>query len=225
MDYRELIRIILRRWWLIALPVLLGAGLVLPDLISAGQGAASGFTTQISYSAAQKLNLPERDGDYTDVWQASEYTIDAFTDWVRGSSFRGEVSQHLGDPAISLESLSIAADNAGNIGVVYLQHRDRESLQAAAEAVMLVMSNRSQSYFPQLGGEAAQVTILDQPTISPIATPLTARLAPLMRLAVAFFIGLALAFFVEFVDPRIHHQDDLRRMGLPVLGSIPKQRA
>ena len=225
MEPRELIRIVLRRWWLIALPVVLGAVIAVPDLVGGSAIASVGFNTQIRYSAAQKINRAIIESDYTDVWTASEYTVHALTDWVRSASFRGEIVSALGESQASLDHLQIAADNVRSIGVVYMSHINSESLRAIADAAVLVLSNRSQSYFPQFGDEAAHVTILEQPVITASPPALPSRLAPLMRLGLALLIGLALALFAEFVDPTIYHQDDLRRMGLPLLGSIPKERA
>ncbi|MCY3799191.1 MAG: hypothetical protein OXG84_15385 [Chloroflexi bacterium] len=225
MEYRELIRIIFRRWWLIVLPVVLSALSAIPDLIGDSIGAPGGFTTQIRYSAAQIRNMPDRDGDYQDVWLASQYTVDALTDWVRTASFRGEIRDLLGETTVALDSLQVAADNARSVGVVYMSHANQEALGAIAEAAMLVLSERSQRYFPQLGGEAAQVTILEPPALSAAPPALSSRLAPLVRLAVALLVGLALAIFAEFVDPTIYRADDLRRLGMPLLGSIPRERA
>ena len=225
MEYTELIRIVLRRWWLIVLPVVLAAVIAIPELISASNANTGGFTAQIRYSAAQNFNLPERDGDYTDVWLASEHTVDALTDWVRSSSYRDEIQTQLADQEATLDSLQVAADNVRNVGVIYFSHNNSESLRAIVDAALLVLTSRSQTYFPQLGGESAQVTILDQPTITAAPASLTNRLKPLIQLGIALLIGLALAFFAEFVDPTIYHQDDLRRLGMPLLGSIPRDRA
>lgn len=224
MDYREVLRAVLRRWWLIALPVVLSAVVSIPELLRDGAGVGGGFSTQIRYSASQKLNLPDRDGDYTDIWRASEYTVHALTDWVRSSSFRYEIGIILGDAPVALESLQIAANNVRSVGVVYLSHFNHESLSAIADAAVQVLTSRSQSYFPQLEGDAAQVTILEQPAIAASPPALPSRLAPVIRLGVALLIGLAIAVLAEFVDPTIYHQDDLRRLGMPVLGSIPKER-
>jgi capsular polysaccharide biosynthesis protein len=225
MEYKALIRIVFRRWWLIVLPLVLSAVIAIPEFIGGGASIAGGFTAQIRYSAAQRLNMPQREGDYTDVWMASEYTVDALTDWARSPSFRDEISNALGETEVAIGSLQVAADNVRSVGVLYLSHAQSESLSAIADAAVLVLSNRSQSYFPQLGGEAAQVTILQQPSITSSPPALSTRLAPFFRLCVALLIGLAIAFFAEFVDPTIYHQDDLRRLGMPLLGSIPKERA
>ncbi len=225
-EFAEIVRIVRRRWWLIALPPLLAAVVALPQIVDSGTSAPGGYAMELRYSAAQKLALPRADIEYTDIWQASEYTVDALTDWVRSSSFRLEIARQLEDAdASALSSLSIAADNARSIGVLYLSHPKEDALRAIGAAAIRVLAERNQSYFPQLGGEAAQVTILDAPAIRSAAPPLTNRLAPAIQLAVALMLGLALALVAELLDPKIHQQKDLRRLGISVLGSIPPERA
>ena len=225
MEFAELFRVILRRWWLIVMPVVLAAVIAVPEFVRTSSAGQSGYNAQISYSAAQIFNLPDREGDYTDVWLASEHVVDALTDWVRSSSFRQEIQNQLDEPDTPLDSLQIAADNVRNVGVIYFSHRNSEALQAIVDAAMLALTSRSQVYFPQLGGDSAQVTILDQATVTAARAPLTNRLSPLIRLGIAFLMGLGLAFFAEYVDQTIYHRDDLRRLGIPLLGSVPRDRA
>ena len=66
-----MLRIVRRRLWLLLLPLFISAAFALPDLLGS-ENAATTFTTQIRYSAAQQMNLPQRDGDYQDVWLASD---------------------------------------------------------------------------------------------------------------------------------------------------------
>lgn len=223
MEITRLFRILLRRWWIMVIPTALSA---VPAVIGYFDGAvaAAGFGAQIRYSAAQELNLPQRDGDYQDVWLASELTVNAFTDWVRSASFRAEMMAELADSNIDFGSLGIAADNARSIGIIYLSHAQEDALQTIAQAAISVLSRRSQTYFPQLGGEAAQVTILEQPLITAAPQPLTNRFAPVIQAALGLFIGLVLAFFAEYLDPTIYDQEEIRRLGLPIAGSIPKHK-
>lgn len=222
MEFVLLIRILRRRWWLIVIPVLVATVLVIPSFFNSGSAVSGGFNTQIRYSAAQQFNLPERDGDYQDVWLASELTVNAFTDWVRSSSFREEVQTQLGDSPIELGLMGIAADNARSVGVIYLSYPEADGLATLSNTVISVLVNRNQAYFPQLGGDPAQVTILEQPTINAAPPPLTNRFAPLIRIGVALIAGLFLAFAVEYFDPTVHHRDELEKLGLPIIASIPK---
>ena len=224
MEIVLLIRILRRRWWLILIPVVIATILVIPSFLSNGSAVSGGFTTEIRYSAAQEFNLPERDGDYQDVWLASELTVNAFTDWIRSNRFRDEIQNGLSDTTIDLGALGIAADNARSVGVIYLSYPEQEKLESIANTVMLVLASRNQEYFPQLGGESAQVTILDEPQIASAPPPLTNRFAPLIRIAIALIVGLALAFVAEYFDQTIHHQDELDKLGLPTLARIPKAK-
>ena len=225
MEYRELLRILLRRWWLIALPVVLAAVFAIPDLAEMVSSSAAGFRAEVRFSAAQKMNLVQRDGDYTDIWRASEHTVDALTDWAGSASFRQEIRAQLAEAAPQADGLGIAADNVRNVGAIYFSHHDSGALREIVDSALIVLANRSQTYFPQLGGEAALVTILDPATVTAAPAPLSDRLAPLIQLGIGLLAGLALAFLAEVLDPTIYHQDDLRRMGLTLLGSIPGKRA
>ena len=222
MEWQMAPRILRRRWLLILLPLAVGAAFALPDLV-APRASAGGYSAQIRYSAAQEMNLPQRDGDYQDVWLASELTVNAFTDWARSSSFRAEIEAGLDDENDDISGLGIAADNSRSIGVVYLSHGDAPALERIAAAAIDVLRQRSQAYFPQLGGEAAKVTILEAPVIQAAPPALSSRFAPLLQLAASLFAGLLLAIGAEYVDPRVHDLGDLRRMGLPVVGSVPRQ--
>lgn len=224
MELTSLLRLLLRRWWLIAIPTALAAVPAMLNYLDGAAAAEGGFRAQIRYSAAQELNLPARDGDYQDVWLASELTVNAFADWIRSASFRQEIAAELADPNMNLDQLGIAADNARSIGLIYLSHAQADALQAIAEAAVSALSRRSQTYFPQLGGQPAQVTILEQPQIAPAPPPLANRFAPFIQAALGLFIGLVLAFFAEYLDPAIYDQDEVRRLGLPLAGSIPKHK-
>ena len=144
---------------------------------------------------------------------------------MRSSSFRREIQGQIAGSDWELGSLQIAADNVRNVGAIYFSHRNSEALREIVDAALLVLTSRSQAYFPQLGGDSAQVTILDQAPITAAPAPLTNRFAPLIRLGIACLIGLALALFAEYADQTIYHQDDLRRLGIPLLSSVPRERA
>ena len=222
MDFLSVNRMLRRRWWIIALPVALSIVAVAASYFDDSASDAVGYSAQIRYSAAQALNLPQREGDYQDVWLASEFTVNAFTDWVRSSSFRRELRAQLSDSDMDLGPLGIAADNARSIGVIYLSHADATALQEIATIAVLVLSQRNQEYFPQLGSESAHVTILEAPNVTRMPSPIADRAAPLIRIAVGIFVGLALAFAAEYFDQSIHSQEDLRSLGLLVIGRVPR---
>lgn len=226
-DFMELtivIRVLLRRWWIILIPVLIASALAIPNFIRNEQSNAGGFQTQFKYTAAQeKSNLPPRDGDYQDVWLASEFVVNAFTDWVRSNSFRSEIATQLGDESL-LNGLNISSDNSRSIGIVYMSHPDSAALEKLANAAIVVLKTRNQVYFPHLGDTPADVTIIDSPVILPAPAPLTNRFAPVLQIGVALFAGLILAAIAEYFDPTLRYIDELESQGLKVLAAIPKHK-
>ncbi len=217
----HLIWIIVRRWWwLIALPVLITAVLAVPSLLNRG-AASGGFTETITYSAMQSISaIPRTDGDYQDIWLSSELTVNAFSDWVKGSSFKTELAALV--PDANLDALAIAADNAHSVGQVYLSYPTADGLQALGDAAIKVLSTRSQAYFAQLGGQPAALTVLGQTPVTPAPPAITDRLGPLIRIGLGLIAGIGLAFLAHYLDPLLRRREDVESLGLPVVGSIPR---
>jgi capsular polysaccharide biosynthesis protein len=224
MELKLVNRMLLRRWWLILLPAVIVALFAVPELIRNEQVGSGGFTTSFRYSAAQEQsNLPERDGDYQDVWLASEFVVNAFTDWVRSSTFRDELQNIVG-ANVDLSQLGIAADNNRSIGLVVMSYPDADTLARIADAAIVVLQTRNQAYFPHLGDAPAEVTIIDAPVVSPAPPPLTNRFAPVIQIGVALFVGLCLALLAEYLDQTLRTEDEVEAQGLKVLASVPKHR-
>lgn len=226
MELILIFRVLMRWWWAVVIPVAVVAIFVVPDLLRVSPATSGGFSVTLRYSAAQiASNLAPRDGDYQDVWLASELTVNALTDWVRSGSFRDEIGQQLeaNGGEIDLAGLGVAADNKRSIGQLFLSYPDAAQLAAITEAAIEVLKNRAQAYFPQLGSEPAAVTILDTPQVVPAPPALANRFAPLIRLAVALLGGVLLAFLVEYLDPTLRRREQVEALGLPVIASIPRR--
>lgn len=213
---------ILRRWaWLIAIPVLITVALAVPSLLNRG-GASGGFTETITFSAMQSITaIPRTDGDYQDIWLSSELTVNAFSDWVKNSSFKQELAKIV--PNANLDALSIATDNAHSVGQIYLSYPTADGLQALGDAAIKVLSTRNQAYFAQLGGQPATVTVLGQTPVTAAPPAITDRLGPLIRIGLGLLAGLALAFLAHYLDPVLRRREDVESLGLPVVGAIPRQ--
>ncbi|MEQ8673077.1 MAG: hypothetical protein RLP44_16855 [Aggregatilineales bacterium] len=224
MELLQILRILLRRWWIVILPVIVAAIIVVPDFLRDAP-SAGGFNTTIRYTAAQVLEaIPERDGDFQDVWLASELAVNAFTDWVRTGSFKDDVAEVAAQNGVEVNSaaLGLAADNARSIGQVFLSYPVENDLAVVVNSAIEVLQTRNQDYFPQLGGVSATVVVLDAPVITAAPPPLTDRFGAIIRLGVALFAGVGLAFLVEYLDPTLRTKDDLEALGIPVITSIPR---
>ncbi|XWX04435.1 hypothetical protein VZO05_02535 [Aggregatilineales bacterium SYSU G02658] len=214
-------RFVQRWWWLMLIPPAVAAALTLPTLLS--RPVSGGYAAQFKYTAAMtSANVSPRDGDFQDVWIASEYTVNAFTEWVRGSSFRAEIQALL--PDVDLAPLGIASDNARSIGQVQMSHPDAAALERIANAAITVLQTRNQAYFPHLGPEPATVTIIDAPVVVAAPPPLVNRFEPFIRVGLALIVGVLLAALAELSNQRVRDPADVEGAGVRLVGRIPRGR-
>ncbi|MBC8100698.1 MAG: hypothetical protein H7Y11_14755 [Armatimonadetes bacterium] len=223
MELQLMAQALLRRWYLVLIPVMVVVVISLPLLLPGNPTAAGGYTTVIRYTAAQVLSaIPERDGDFQDVWLASELTVNAFTEWVRSGKFAAEVNAALATDGLAVDTTGrYAADNERSIGQLFISWGDAAELEQIAAAAIAVLQNRSSDYFPQLGSVPAQVTLLDTPTITAAPPPLTNRLRPLLQIGLALVAGIGLALLVEYLDPALRRRQQVEALGLAVIAAVP----
>jgi capsular polysaccharide biosynthesis protein len=225
MELMLFLGVLRRRWWLVLIPVVIVAAITIPDFLRDRGAVSGGFSATIHYSAAQVLEaIPNRDGDFQDVWLASELTVNALTDWVRTSTFVDELVSRAAAQGVEVNpgALGIAADNERSIGQLTMSYPDSAVLQTLLNAAIDVLQTRTDQYFPQLGGQPAQVTILDVPQIAAAPPPITNRLAPFIRLGVALLAGVAIAFLIEYLDPTLRRREQIEALGLPIVGTLPR---
>ena len=195
--------------------------LALPSLLNRG-AASGGFSETITYSAMQSISaIPRTDGDYQDIWLSSELTVNAFTDWVKGSSFRQELAALV--PDANLAALGIAADNAHSVGQIYLSYPNADGSASSRR-------RRDHGAFdPQSGllrpvGRAA--CRRDRPRTDARharAAAITDRFGALIRIGLGLIAGIGLAFLAHYLDPVLRRREDVESLGLPVVGAIPRK--
>lgn len=223
MELMQFIHLLLRRWYCVVLPVLVAGVLVAPELLTRPTGGG-GYSAVIRYTAAQVLDaIPNRDGDYQDVWLASELTVNAFTDWVLGSRFQEMIRENLTAQGIEISGFSVSAENEKSAGKITLSGGDEAELTAITNAAVAVLQSASSEVFPQLGGVAAQVELLDTPTVSAVPAPIASRLTPVIKVILAAVAGVVLALAIEFADPYLRRRAQLESAGIGVLSNIPRE--
>lgn len=225
MELLQILNILLRRWWLVAIPLVIVAALTLPDLLNRAP-AAGGFSTLIQYSAAQSMEaIPRQEGDYQDIWRAAELTVDAFTDWVRGTAYAEEVAAVTEARGVTINpaALAVQADNEGAVGRLYLSWHNGDELAVIADAAIEVLQTRSAAYFAQLGGTPATVTILSRSPVTPTPPPIVDRFSPFVRIGIGLLAGVALALLAHYLDPMLRRREDVEALGLNVIASVPKR--
>jgi capsular polysaccharide biosynthesis protein len=225
MDAMAVVRMLLRRWYLVLLPVIAAGVFVVPELLARPTGTG-GYNVSIRYTAAQVLEaIPERDGDYQDVWLASELTVDAFTEWVRHSRFIEAVRAQLTaqGQTFDTDGLGFGSDNDKAIGRIDIGWHDPAQLEAIVAAAVVVLTEQNGVIFPQLGGVNAEVELLDQPQVVGAPPPIASRLGPVLKLFVALLGGIALALVAEYADPYVRRRAQLEDAAVRVLAAVPRQ--
>jgi capsular polysaccharide biosynthesis protein len=226
-ELRQLWKIALRRWWLIALPAIAALAYAVYGYVSTPM--SGGYATSIRFTAAEPPTgtvLGYEDRNYY-PWLASEYVVNALTDWVKTSSFADELSLELANQgeeiAPGVLQSAVSADNARSVMVLFLNWPDSKQLESIAAAAVVVLRERSDDYFPQFGQGGVTVIALDDPVITAVPQSLTNRFDPLIRFGLGLFAGIALAFLVDYLDPTLHERQDVESAGLTVLAEIPRQ--
>ncbi|MCE7947167.1 MAG: hypothetical protein DYG88_07035 [Chloroflexi bacterium CFX4] len=228
MELRSLFAVLIRRWWLIAVPALVALALSLPMLGQALRPTPLQRVT-LRFTAGQP---PQPDSAQTFEessyisWLGSEYAIINLAAWLRTESFAREVVALLNAAEQTADSETvramIASDSVRSIMTLYLTAADPDLLRAVAEAAIQVLAQKSDAYFPQLSGQPARIVPLDAVEVLPLPTPITERLAPLLRVLIGVLGGVGLAFLAEYLDPTLRTRRELEALDLPILAEIPR---
>lgn len=226
MELRQLWKIIRRRWALALIPavIVLAAGLATyrpaPPVYNAGVRFLVGQTPGAAAA--------EFDEQRYFNWTTSEYIVNGLADWVRGGKFAEMVSKRLATQGIDIPAGAIqgglAVDNARSMLTVSLTAGDATQLEQMLDGVITVLTEDNAGALPQLGGENALLTQLDEPVVNPISAGIRSQLDLPLRVALALAAGLGLALLAHYIDPTVRDREEVARAGLAVLGEIPKEK-
>lgn len=225
MELRRYWQVLKRRWLLVLIPaiVVLVIGLV------TYQPPATAYTTGVRFIVGQKpaagTDLKDEERYYN--WLTSEYIVNGLTDWVRGGEFATAVSEYLAAeghniPAPAIQA-GLAADNARSMLTLSLSGGSTQQLATTMDGVIAVLMTQNAQALPQLGGENAELTQLDQPLVTQLSAGIRDQIDLPLRILLALLAGAGLALLFEYLDPTIRTREELQDLGLAILGEIPKQ--
>ena len=218
---------ILRRYWLLAL---IPAALVLALGLATWRPAPTVYNAGVRFIVGQPPGAAAADFDEQRYynWLASEYVVNGLTDWIRGGRFAAAVSARLAAQGIDappgLIQGGLAVDNARSMLTVSLTAADPALLQQMLAGVIAVLTEENAAALPQLGGQGAVLTQLDEPVVNPIAAGIRSQLDLPLRVALALLAGLGLALLAHYLDPTVRDRAELERLRLPVIAEIPKEK-
>ncbi|MCJ7739309.1 MAG: hypothetical protein MUQ10_18685 [Anaerolineae bacterium] len=225
MELRTYVKILIRRWWLVAAPIVVVAAYVL----AAYRPPGVVYQVIMRFSTGTQPAGLSEDYDRYYPWLASEYVANGLADVMMTGAFSRALSQRLSDTGIEIADGpiqgAIVTDNAQSIMVVYITWSDPDQIVAIAHAISAELAEDAASYYPQLSDIGPAVRQLDQPRPVPVPPGLRDQLMdPAMRLGLALVVGLAFAFLWHYLDPCVHEASELEELGLRVLTTIPRQR-
>lgn len=162
-------------------------------------------------------------------WLGSEYIVNGLTDWVRGGKFAESVSKYLKTQGIGVPPEAIqgglAADNARSMLTISLTGPDPTMVEQMMAGVIVVLTEQNAEALPQLGGERAILTQLDEPIVNSISAGIRNQLDLPLRILLALIAGVGLAFLAHYLDPTIRDKTEIERLGLAIIGEIPGENA
>jgi capsular polysaccharide biosynthesis protein len=220
MELRLILKILLRRWWLVIGPsILVGLITLLTYQMPAPSYAA---TLRFAVGYPPEANLVSLYDRKYPAWLASEYISGGLSDWAKTGGFAQAVADDAGAGITAAEVAgSITSEHLRSIVVLYLNGGDADKLAAIGKAAIQVLQTRNQIVFPQ-NGDGATVTALDNVSIGAVPPSLRNRLDIPIRIALGLAFGIVLAFAAHYVDPRLRERTELEAIGFNLLGEIPK---
>lgn len=226
MELRTYIKILIRRWWLVAAPVVVVAAYLLATYRPPG----TIYQVVIRFAAGTQPAGLSEDYDRYYPWLASEYIANGLADIAMTGAFSQAISQRLSEAGIDIADSAIqgaiVTDNAQSVMVIYVTWPDPDQIVAIAYAISAELTKNAAAYYPQLANIEPAVRRLDPPRPVPVPPGLRAHLAgPAIRLGLALAVGLAFAFLWHYLDPSVHDASELEQLGLQVLTTIPKERS
>ena len=225
MELRQLWKIIRRRWVLALIP----AVVVLALGVATWRPAPPAYNAGVRFVVGQPPGAAAAEFDEQRYynWLTSEYIVNGLTDWVRGGKFAEAVSKRLATQGIDVPAGAIqgglAVDNARSMLTISLTAGDATQLEQMLGGVIAVLTEDNAGALPQLGGENALLTQLDEPVVNPISAGIRSQLDLPLRVALALAAGLGLALLAHYIDPTVRDREEVTRAGLSILAEIPKE--
>lgn len=228
MEFRTYADIIRRRWWILAVLLILTLALT---LVSQKPWQPRPVTYVLGMSFSVGVQPQELDSEYTyDGYYtalSSEYLIDDFSEIVKGSEFSEAVSSRLAAEGIDVPPGSI--QGSAQTGTVHrilqvtVYGDNPEQLPAIADAVQATLTEDADLFMPRLLADQGVVYLVNRGGVAAVGPGLRERLDLPLRLALALIAGIGLIFLLEYLDDRIRTRDQLQAIGLDVLGEIPRK--
>ena len=226
MELKQMMKVLLRWWWLATIPVVIVVGYVGLTY----QRPETPYQVVMRFATGgEPAAVLSADYDRYYAWLSSEYVANALADVAVTGTFAEAVAARLDDHGLAIApgaiQAAIASDNAQSMLVIYLTWPSPDQVTAVAEAISAEITENGTVYFPQMRAVGTIARRVDTPTPTPMPPSLRAQLlGPGLRAILAIGVGLGLAALAHYFDPKVRELAEVEQLGIPLLASIPKQR-
>ncbi len=224
MELRRYWRILKRRWLLVLLPLLI---VIVFSVVTWQPPPPAGFNVGVNFLVAQEPAqiAPNVDEERYYNWLTSEYIVNGLTDWAVSGKFKTAVSENLAGQGLDVPpyTFNVVADNVRSKLQLSISAGDAAALARIMDAAIVVMTEENAEALPQLGGDTAVLVLLDEPIVTPLPQNFRSQLDIPLRIVLTLFVGIGLALLAEYLDPTLRDREETERVGLTVLGEIPRQ--
>jgi capsular polysaccharide biosynthesis protein len=226
-EIRQLLKILLRWWWLALIPVIVVGGYTALTYRRPGTPYQVIMRFAAGSDPAETLSA---DYDRYYAWLSSEYIANALADIAMTGTFAENVATRLAAQGLVVDPHAIqgaiAGDNAQSVFIIYVTWPDAAQLPHVADAISAELTENGAAYFPQLRAPDSVARRVDPPRPTALPPSLRAQLlGPGLRLALAMAAGIGLVALAHYFDPMVRERAELEGLGVQVLSSIPKRRA
>jgi len=229
MELRAYLAILRRRGWIaIILPALVLAGVIVQVV-----------ENRPSYTATARVivtRLPQmapsdsfRYDEYY-LYLTNEYTVDDFTEVVRGNVFAADVARAVAETTGRQLSASdvqgaLSVERRNRALTIRASSSDPQVAVAIARAAAETLSARGTAYFGfDDPSRRAVISVIEQP-LAAASDLRRQQLWWLLQLMVALIGGVLVAFLVDYLADTLDTAEAVQdALGLPVLGVIPIKR-
>ncbi|MGC9358531.1 MAG: hypothetical protein ACP5GX_11720, partial [Anaerolineae bacterium] len=163
MELRQMLKILIRWWWLIAIPVIVVGGYAALTYST----PATQYQVIVSFATGTEPAGLSVDYDRYYPWLTSEYIANGLADIAVTDAFADAVTARLVEAGIEISGGTvkgrIVSDNAQSIVRIYLTWPDPIEILAIADAISAEIITNGAAYFPQLSGLGIAARRLDDP--------------------------------------------------------------
>lgn len=230
MELREYWAILRRRWWL---PVAITLAALIASTVVGLRGAAAFRTDMRIAVSTEPTTDPNLEKYYDPIYYSnlnSEYLADDLSEFLHSDAFAQEVSDELlRQRGIKLDITGIANATRARkthrfIDLTITSPTAEEGTEIAGSITRILNDPaRLSIYLKALDAYKSNLSVVVPPNTHRANTPLGLASEVGLRTLIGLFIGIALAFLRDYLDPSVrtrHEAEDL--LQLRVLGEVPR---